>query len=103
MDLLIASSLEPKRIMEETVSCFCNGCSTELGQFRNAWNVIGHNYYSPVYPVLTYDDGFMGLGDVRSVKLGSHAAWYVELRLMTKSRGVSVEQILQSCADVIVI
>ena len=32
--------------MEETLSCFCNKCSKELGQFRNAWNVIGINYVS---------------------------------------------------------
>lgn len=61
--------------MEETIACFCNGCSRELGQFRNAWNMIGSNYYCPIYPTLTFDDGFAGKGDVRSVTLGNHEPW----------------------------
>lgn len=61
--------------MEETLACFCNACSNELGQFRNLWSVIGNNYYTPVYPILSYGHGFIGTGDVRASKLGELKTW----------------------------
>lgn len=62
--------------MDETLVCYCNKCSATLGEFRNAWNLIGNNYYSPIYPILTYEDGFLGDGDVRSATVGN-GSWYV--------------------------
>jgi hypothetical protein len=49
--------------MEEVV-CACIKCRTTLGRFKNAWILIGKDYYSPVYPSVTKVNGFEGTGDV---------------------------------------
>jgi len=55
----------------EIVVCCCLKCKMELGRFRNSWNGIGNTYFSPVYPILTYDDGFDGTGDIHQAAAGS--------------------------------
>lgn len=55
----------------EIVVCYCLKCKVELGRFRNSWNGIGNTYFSPVYPILTYDDGFDGTGDIHQAAAGS--------------------------------
>jgi hypothetical protein len=56
--------------MEEVV-CSCLKCEAELGRFKNSWNGIGSTYYSPVYPPVTYINGFETTGDVNQAALGS--------------------------------
>jgi hypothetical protein len=48
----------------ESVICYCHACNEELGRFRNAWNSIGKTYHSPVYPMLTFTNGFDATGAV---------------------------------------
>ncbi|KAG0647959.1 hypothetical protein D0Z07_5839 [Hyphodiscus hymeniophilus] len=47
-----------------TVVCSCVQCASELGCFRNSWTGIGNSYFSPVYPPVTYINGFEPTGDV---------------------------------------
>lgn len=42
----------------------CVKCASELGCFRNSWIGIGNSYFSPVYPPVTFLNGFEATGDV---------------------------------------
>ncbi|KAG9238266.1 hypothetical protein BJ875DRAFT_63307 [Amylocarpus encephaloides] len=50
----------------EQVICCCQNqdCKQELGRFRNSWIRIGKTYCSPMYPMLTYANGFEACGDI---------------------------------------
>jgi hypothetical protein len=66
-------SLSPGHAKMESVICYCKNCNLELGRFRNSWNAIGKTYHCPVYPMLTYDNGFEAVGDVFPSAAGSPA------------------------------
>jgi hypothetical protein len=55
----------------EEVDCSCLMCNAELGTYKNAWNGIGTSYYCPVFPPVTYVNGFEAVGNVYQPAVGS--------------------------------
>ena len=55
----------------DDVLCACIKCRTTLGRFKNAWILMGKDYYSPVYPCVNKSTGFEGTGDVYQPSAGT--------------------------------